>query len=438
MVPAETRPYVPKKPFAEYKWFFATKAPTEALGEPAVLLGLISRMARIADGRTKYSSEAFADIMRDLDNSINTSVDLSRRVGSRNLMRNSGQYWKLFGLIPLESSKGIITLTPFARKIAEGSINQVDFAASMIASLKLPNEVSYTRESIKIWQQHDLSIHPFRLILQVIRALYLQKPGADAAWMTVDELAYVVVPMAGEKEAPSKIADYVRYYREDPRIIKDWPNCIPEANDKRFLGEFLRFLANFGYLERVDHRYDANSKKEDFISKYHYIPELDYEITELIDGTWYHNRQEMLDLIQQGNLSSAVTQAFMSRSNSRPNQQKFRRELMSKIHRCPITGNDLPSVLQAAHIKPHAYGGPESVDNGLPLRADIHALFDAGLLSVKPIGGANNRMCAVEILDSKVQSNYRELLDKYIQLPDITNMDYVSWRYKNRFLGVVS
>ena len=39
--------YVPKIPFEGYKWFFATKAPTESLGDPAVLLGLVNRMAKI-------------------------------------------------------------------------------------------------------------------------------------------------------------------------------------------------------------------------------------------------------------------------------------------------------------------------------------------------------------------------------------------------------
>lgn len=42
--------YTPKKPFDCYKWYFATKAPTEALGDPAVLLGLISRILWLIKG----------------------------------------------------------------------------------------------------------------------------------------------------------------------------------------------------------------------------------------------------------------------------------------------------------------------------------------------------------------------------------------------------
>jgi putative restriction endonuclease len=41
-------------------------------------------------------------------------------------------------------------------------------------------------------------------------------------------------------------------------------------------------------------------------------------------------------------------------------------------------------VLDAAHIKPYAELGPHRVDNGLLLRKDLHALFDAGYVTVSP------------------------------------------------------
>ena len=59
--------YVPQKPFDGYKWFFATKAPTESLGDPAVLLGLVTRMAKIENGRTKYNSPEFTRALVELD-----------------------------------------------------------------------------------------------------------------------------------------------------------------------------------------------------------------------------------------------------------------------------------------------------------------------------------------------------------------------------------
>ena len=67
----------------------------------------------------------------------------------------------------------------------------------------------------------------------------------------------------------------------------------------------------------------------------------------------------------------------------RRGQQTFRATLLEAYAgRCCITGCDLTDVLEAAHISP--YRGPQSnhPQNGLLLRADIHTLFDLGLLAV--------------------------------------------------------
>lgn len=50
--------------------------------------------------------------------------------------------------------------------------------------------------------------------------------------------------------------------------------------------------------------------------------------------------------------------------------------------RCAITGERTLPVLDAAHIKPFAESGPNRVDNGLLLRADLHILFDQGFLTI--------------------------------------------------------
>lgn len=386
-----------------------------------MLLGLVTRMAKIENGRTKYNSPEFTRALVELDKDIHTSVNLSRRVGERNLMRNSSQYWKIFGLIPT-NSHGIIKLTPLAKKIATGEVNQVDFAASMIVTFKLPNAVSYSVSEIRKWEQNDLVIRPFRLILSILRELC--KSNVNDGWLSNDELYKIVVPMSGDKKSPKKIAEYILAYRDDNKIIEGWPNCVKRSNDKRFCGEYLRFLYNFGYL----------SKTEDG-SRYVYIMELDYQIEELINGNWSENSAELLDLIQASDISSAVSMSSINRSNRRPGQQRFRHDLLEQVPKCPITGVDLPTVLQAAHIKPHAFGGPENVDNGLPLRADIHSLFDAGLLSIKPI--SEDRLCSIELANSQVEENYRELANKYFKLPSITNMEYVRWRYNNKLLGVI-
>ena len=51
---------------------------------------------------------------------------------------------------------------------------------------------------------------------------------------------------------------------------------------------------------------------------------------------------------------------------------------------CAISGEKALPVLQAAHIKPFTAEGPNSVNNGLLLRSDLHILFDRGYLTITP------------------------------------------------------
>jgi putative restriction endonuclease len=52
--------------------------------------------------------------------------------------------------------------------------------------------------------------------------------------------------------------------------------------------------------------------------------------------------------------------------------------------RCAVTQEKVLPVLEAAHIRPITVGGAHRIDNGLLLRADVHALFDRGYVSVTP------------------------------------------------------
>lgn len=52
--------------------------------------------------------------------------------------------------------------------------------------------------------------------------------------------------------------------------------------------------------------------------------------------------------------------------------------------RCAITGSKIRPALQGAHVLPLAAGGKNRLDNGLLLRADVHAMFDGGYLGVDP------------------------------------------------------
>lgn len=68
---------------------------------------------------------------------------------------------------------------------------------------------------------------------------------------------------------------------------------------------------------------------------------------------------------------------------ARQGQAVFRAKLMVAYEgRCAFSRTAVPEVLQAAHIEPYSRRPSNDLQNGLLLRADIHDLFDRGLLWV--------------------------------------------------------
>lgn len=51
---------------------------------------------------------------------------------------------------------------------------------------------------------------------------------------------------------------------------------------------------------------------------------------------------------------------------------------------CAVTTEHSLPVVEAAHIRPWRQGGQHELANGLPLRRDIHRLFDLGFVTVRP------------------------------------------------------
>lgn len=69
----------------------------------------------------------------------------------------------------------------------------------------------------------------------------------------------------------------------------------------------------------------------------------------------------------------------------RRGQRRFRLGLLALYEsRCAISGFGPESVLEAAHILEHASSGLNEMENGILLRADLHALFDDHLLRLDP------------------------------------------------------
>lgn len=82
-----------------------------------------------------------------------------------------------------------------------------------------------------------------------------------------------------------------------------------------------------------------------------------------------------------------VAQRSRSEVNVRPEQARFRRGVFERYGKCQclITGCRIEAAVEAAHVVGHngcaTWDRPE---NGLPMRRDLHGMFDAGLWGISP------------------------------------------------------
>jgi putative restriction endonuclease len=97
---------------------------------------------------------------------------------------------------------------------------------------------------------------------------------------------------------------------------------------------------------------------------------------------------------------------------ARQGQARFRDALI-RAHdgRWAVTGCDSSYALEAAHIRSYLGEHTNVVTNGLLLRADIHVLFDLGLLAVNPA------TCTVMTSDRLSGKHYKSLHGRLLNLP---------------------
>lgn len=101
---------------------------------------------------------------------------------------------------------------------------------------------------------------------------------------------------------------------------------------------------------------------------------------------------------------------------SREGQAQFRAMVIAAYGQCAVTGCRDEVVLQAAHIIPYVDDRSHVLHNGICLRADIHSLFDRGLISV----GANR---TIEISKDVTFAEYQALNGRMVMLPRVVDAE---------------
>ncbi len=94
----------------------------------------------------------------------------------------------------------------------------------------------------------------------------------------------------------------------------------------------------------------------------------------------------------------------------RPKQAEFRDALFQLDKQCVLTGEKCREALEAAHLVPVAQNGHEQIENGILLRADVHLLFDAGLVWFEVLGDHAAVKCSLgESMEHYVANLKKEL-----------------------------
>jgi hypothetical protein len=396
----------PRKPFQSYKWRWAVVTPTEGLDVPAVYLGVL-RTLRQFEGH-KPNDAGFVAALAVVEAQTRSTVDLSRN-DDRNLIRNSGQYWKALGL--LEETQPI-QLTPFGRRVADGLITRDEFAAATIKTLELPN----ARIDSQAAQWRGLRIRPLALLLEIMQGLAVAH-GGDQGSLTEAELVNVVIPLAGTVAPMAEYTDSLRAYRDGRLDLTNWPDCAPAANDRRMAREFLLFLYHYGVVSRTgvtraEERYYLVESELSTVQGFNEIV-----VATTVPAT-------ALTLLRGANAAELVPrEVITAKIKARPQQPRFRREVLAASgHCCLITGERMPEVLEAAHLIPIESDGTDNVGNGICLRADIHRLFDAGHIRIRADG-------RLQLSEQMANSTTYAMLPVRIALPAHVAAECINWRW---------
>jgi hypothetical protein len=401
----------PTKPFDHYKWRWAEYTPIESLNVPPVFLGVL-RALRAAEGR-RPTDASFIDALDRVRNQTGSPVDLARRNRpDRNIIRYAGRYWKALGL--LEGTQPI-ELTPFGRRVADRRVTRDEFAAATIKTLELPNR--RIEDDTSDWDGAGLSIRPLSLIMGILEELSSRLGNAEA-YLTLAELVRVVIPLSGSSAPLWEYVQALRYYRRGALDMTRWPNCTQRPNDGRMAHEFLLFLYHYNFVART------GSSKNNFR---YYLP------ASTVSSVAEFNASEIgvdspetaVDELRTGSAAELVPrQVITTAVIARPQQGRFRRDILAASGcRCAITGEELPDVLEAAHLIPVEEGGSDLPGNGLCLRVDIHRLIDAGHIRVRP----NGKLEFSEQMDNAV--SYADLPES-ITVPNHVDRECLRWRWE--------
>lgn len=250
MTPTYTIP--PQIPFPEFKWRWAVTTPSESINSEDILFGVLKILVK-HNGK-RHATQEFKDDLLKLQNDTNSSIDLAKidRDLNKNIIENSGQYWKALGLLN-STNDGTISVTEIGLGIVNGSVSNEDYIKYLYDNFNLPNQNIESATVIQTYRNANVRVYPIKIIFQVLYSITKSIQSPSEWYLTPDELKDIIVPLSVYPEVEyESYAEYILSYRNDKSLFTAWPNVTPGDNDFRMLKEYLIFLSNFGYIDLVE------------------------------------------------------------------------------------------------------------------------------------------------------------------------------------------
>lgn len=214
-----------------------------------------------------------------------------------------------------------------------------------------------------------------------------------------------------------------------------WMLNPPQLLEGDEFDAFRKECANFAAYKRISHipytehlrelsdkyhRYEWDDETIQFcVSLFDLIPD-DPDAAELVNivGRYLGYDQDVSE--EEEELGEPKSEEQAVRWNfafikARRGQHEFRQSLLKEYRgQCAITGCDAHEALEASHIVPFNGDATNVLENGLLLRADVHTLFDLGLIRITPA-------TRTVVLDESLKSStYGELHGRRLTLPQNT------------------
>jgi hypothetical protein len=300
--------------------------------------------------------------------------------------------------------------------VADSRITPSEFATTVIKTLELPNK--RIEPNFALWENIKLKIKPLELIISIISGLQ-NAATAEYAFITPFELVKIIIPLAGNLASVEMHVEAILLYRNGKISIAEWPDCAPGSNDKRMAREFLLFLNHYGICKLISGR--TREEERYYLSGLEQKDVIDLENVDFAPEDSLHS----LIKIRESRIASQIDRKrIYSQVISRPQQPLFRQNVLSAYqNKCIITGVELTSVLEAAHIVPVHAKGKDYIANSFCFRSDIHLLYDSGHLRIDPTGN-------IHLSDTAAAAkNYGHITRKII-LPTFVDTSTVKWRWE--------